>query len=159
LLLGNIYMWNAIFWDVTSCGFCKNRHSSETSVLTRARLRNIPEDGILHNQRRKYLKSWHTYMGIADGNKLLKTDSNTKQSNCFLLNIVPVIFCLKTRCIVEAGVTLKVWISRTIGEDSLTGKLHELVPILHFRELTSLIKEFYSELLGPSSLSLLRNYK
>jgi hypothetical protein len=32
--------------------------SSETSVLTRARLRNIPEDGILHSHRRENLKSY-----------------------------------------------------------------------------------------------------
>jgi hypothetical protein len=32
--------------------------SSETSVLTRATMRNIPEDTILHSQRRKNLKSY-----------------------------------------------------------------------------------------------------
>jgi hypothetical protein len=32
--------------------------SSETSVLTRATLRNIPEGGILHSQRRENLKSY-----------------------------------------------------------------------------------------------------
>jgi hypothetical protein len=31
--------------------------SSETSVLTRASRRNIPEGGILHSQRRENLKS------------------------------------------------------------------------------------------------------
>jgi hypothetical protein len=68
-------MKNAVFWDVTSCGSCKNRHSyffaecvtanvvpispilvtlitvqlrsSETSVLTRDTRRNIAENGIL----------------------------------------------------------------------------------------------------------------
>jgi hypothetical protein len=32
--------------------------STETSVFTIARRRNIPEDGILHSHRREYLKSY-----------------------------------------------------------------------------------------------------
>jgi hypothetical protein len=35
--------------------------SSETSVLTRATWRNIPEDGIRHSHRRENLKSYTTY--------------------------------------------------------------------------------------------------
>jgi hypothetical protein len=39
--------------------------SSETSVLTRATWRNITEDSILHNHRRKNLKS---YIALTDSN-------------------------------------------------------------------------------------------
>jgi hypothetical protein len=39
--------------------------SSETSVLTRAKRRNIPEDGILHSHRRENLKSYIALTGWA----------------------------------------------------------------------------------------------
>jgi hypothetical protein len=50
--------------------------SSETAVLTRATLRNIPEDGVLLGHRNENLKSyialtsWTLQRGLTDGSTL-----------------------------------------------------------------------------------------
>jgi hypothetical protein len=41
--------------------------SSETSVLTRAIQRNIPEDTIVHGHRRENLKSYNELHGLQHG--------------------------------------------------------------------------------------------
>jgi hypothetical protein len=54
-----VTMTNGVFWDVTPCGSCHpdegGASSSETSDLTTATLRNIPEDAILNFSLYLYL--------------------------------------------------------------------------------------------------------
>jgi hypothetical protein len=51
--------------------------SSETSVLTRATLRNIPEDPIVHSHRRENLKSYNQNTSL----KIVKPRETTQSLN------------------------------------------------------------------------------
>jgi hypothetical protein len=65
------YLKNGVFWDVTPCDsvmlMMEALSSSETSVLTRATLRNIPEEATLHSHCSVNLKSYifHTCLRLA----------------------------------------------------------------------------------------------
>jgi hypothetical protein len=75
----NYILKSAVFWDVVPCGSCNNRcfggtrrlylrssladfstlKMEATSVTTKPTCRHTPEDGILHNDRCNYLKSYN----------------------------------------------------------------------------------------------------
>jgi hypothetical protein len=85
-----VTMKNAIFWDMTLYGSCKNqrfsgtyhlhfqgqkhqhtakKRSSKTSVLTRAIQRHIPENGVLHvtdvSGSGLNILSWYSWLAVS----------------------------------------------------------------------------------------------
>jgi hypothetical protein len=61
-----VTMRNAVFCDVAPCGSCKNRRSSETSVLTRATPSNVPGNDILYGRTFAWLEYllWSFWAGV-----------------------------------------------------------------------------------------------
>jgi hypothetical protein len=54
-----VTMKNIVFWDVTPCGYYKNRRFGRTSVLIRATKRNTREDDILRHSKKNFKKEFH----------------------------------------------------------------------------------------------------
>jgi hypothetical protein len=52
-------MKNAVLWDVTPCGSCKNRRFGGALVLSRATRHNISEDGILQRSQKFHMERFN----------------------------------------------------------------------------------------------------
>jgi hypothetical protein len=61
--------------------------SSETSVLTRAKPRNIPEDTILHSNRRENLKSYTVSENVSEELRAADAQGSQTQRHFLAQNI------------------------------------------------------------------------
>jgi hypothetical protein len=86
---------NAVFWNVTPCGFGENRRSSETSVYIQPTLLLIPEDCIIHSYRRENLKSYDHLVNIAL--------SRTCPSYRIEVNVLCRVYAVQMQTLVDRG--------------------------------------------------------